>query len=91
MVSYKEILILLIFIGVIFMIIEIVKTSAQCPQQQTIYRYIPRSFEEEQLEPVFPSSVFRVMFEQASPFEQSIDQMDIQRTEAINKYFVSQI
>jgi hypothetical protein len=91
MIKYKEILILLIFFGVVFMVIEVVKTEQKCPEQKIIYRYIPRSFEEEQEEPVYVSDIFRVMFENPSPWENGVDQMDMRKNEAINKYFVSQI
>jgi len=87
---YKGILILLFFIGTIFMVIELVKISYICPKQSIIYRYIPRSFEEEQNEPVFVTDIFQSMFTDASPWIGNVNDLDTRKRENINKYFISQ-
>jgi hypothetical protein len=86
----KTIIILVIFVGIIFMTISLVKNDQQCPVQQTIYKYIPRTFEEEQNEPVYVTDIFSTMFSQQSPWVKSMNDVDYRKTEAINKYFVSQ-
>nr|QBK88970.1 MAG: hypothetical protein LCMiAC02_00630 [Mimivirus LCMiAC02] len=62
------ILLLLLFIGTIFIVINItkIKTQRQTQLSQTspkvIYKYIPRTFEEEQEDPIPVSDVFETLF-----------------------------
>lgn len=87
----KGIIMLLIFIGLSLIVINSFKiNSTQCPPQQIVYKYIPRTFEEEQEEPVYPSDIFKTMFTQQSPWIRSVRGADSVRSEQINKYFVSQ-
>lgn len=86
----KAIIILLIFIGILFVTVSVVQNVQKCPREKVIYRYIPRSFEEEQAEPVYVSDIFKTMFTQQSPWVRSANDYDTRKTEAINKYFVSQ-
>ena len=86
----KHVLILLIFIGIIFVVIDLVKTEKECPQNQVIYRFIPRTLDEELESPAFATDVFRTMFSQPSPWIRSIDNMMLQKREDINQFFISQ-
>ena len=86
----KNILILLIFIGIIFIVVDIVRTEKKCPQNQIIYRFIPRTLDEELEAPAFATDVFRTMFSQPSPWIRSIDNMMLQKREDINQFFISQ-
>ena len=88
----KIIIILLLFLGILCITISITKNiqSQQCPQPKIIYRYIPRTFKQEQDEPIYPSDVFRTMFEKPDPWMLSVGALDSHKNEAINKYFVSQ-
>ena len=79
------------FIGIFFVSISIAKKSNQCPPEKIIYKYIPRTFEEEQNEPVYVSDIFSDMFSQPSPWMVSISNIDRRKQEEINKYFVSQL
>jgi len=90
---YKGIILFLIFIGCIFVVIEIVKIKAGLIEQnpKIIYKYIPRTFEEEQLSPVFVSDIFETMFSQPSPWILSIREYDQRKQENINQYFVNQL
>lgn len=81
----------IIFFGLLLMIIGLTRNSVSCPQQQIIYRYIPRTFEEEQEAPVYPSEIFKTMFTQQSPWIGSINDIDTRKKESINKYFISQM
>jgi hypothetical protein len=87
---FKHILILLIFLGVIFVIVDLVKTEKECPQNKIIYRFIPRTLDEEMESPAFATDVFRVMFSQPSPWINSIDNMTLRKREDINQFFISQ-
>ena len=87
----KNILILLIFMGIILMTIALTKESNVCQEPKIVYRYIPRTFEEEQLEPVYESDIFKTMFTQESPWVTSVNEYDYKQYDKINKYFISQV
>ena len=87
----KNILIITIFIGLIFVIIDLVRTEHVCSANKIIYRYIPRTMDEENESPAFASDVFRTMFSQPSPWINSIDNMMLKKREDINSFFISQI
>ncbi len=86
----KLLMLIIIFLGILSISISIVKSEQQCPKEKIIYKYIPRTFEEEQLEPVYVSDIFRTMFSQESPWTRSMNAVDTRKHEAINKYFISQ-
>jgi len=88
---YKGLLTLLLFIGVMLVIIEFIRTEQKCPVQKIIYRYIPRTFEEEQNEPVFVSDVFKAMFTQPSTWIGETTDLDTRKRESINRFFISQM
>ena len=86
----KLTILFLVFIGILFMTIDIVKSLNKCKDKQIIYKYIPRSFEEEQDEPVYVSDIFKTMFSQQSPWVYSVQNFDRKKHEDINKFFASQ-
>lgn len=88
---YKGSIILLLFIGILLVVIEVTRVSQRCPESKIIYRYIPRTFEQEQNEPVYPSDIFKTMFTQPSPWIAGLNDIDNRKIEDINKFFVSQI
>ena len=87
----KTIIIMLMFIGIISIAIALSKNSQVCPPQKVVYKYIPRTFEEEMNEPVYVSDIFADMFSQQSPWIVSIGDIDRRKQEEINKYFISQV
>lgn len=88
---YKNILLLLIIVGIIFIIIELVKTEKTCPKNKIIYRFIPRTLDEELDSPAYATDVFRTMFNEPSPWIKSIDNMMLRKREDINQFFISQL
>jgi hypothetical protein len=70
MLKYNNILLLLIYFIIILIIIEIVKlnTLTKCPKPIIEYKYVPRTFEEEQEEPVIIQDLFSNMFNRSSPW-----------------------
>ena len=89
----KNILIIIIFVSILFITIGLtlnINSYLQHPKETIIYRYIPRTFEQEQNEPVYVSDIFETMFTQDSPWVRSINSIDNKKQEAINKYFISQ-
>jgi hypothetical protein len=90
---YKVIVTLLLFLGILLTVIDIVKIDAGLTRKEprVIYKYIPRTFDEEQADPVPVSDIFKTMFSQPSPWVNSIRTYDIKKQENINTYFVSQL
>ena len=88
---YRTILLIIIFISIISITISITKEETKCPANQIIYRYIPRTLDEEMDDPAYASDVFRVMFTQPSPWINNVDNDMDRKKEAVNKYFISQI
>jgi hypothetical protein len=66
------------------------KTSQKaCPPPQIEYRFVPRTFEEEQKTPVEPSVIFKNMFDNPTPFVGTFTIGKDQNKE-INSNFISQ-
>jgi hypothetical protein len=64
----KAIVIIFCFSGIIAIIIGYINSIKKCPPPTIEYRYIPRTFEEEQNDPVKPSKLFKTMFDDPSPW-----------------------
>ncbi|AYV77432.1 MAG: hypothetical protein Dasosvirus2_28 [Dasosvirus sp.] len=88
---YANVLILIIFIGIIFITINLVRTDQTCPPNKIIYRYIPRTLDEETQSPAYASDIFKSMFMEPSPWINSVDSMILRKREDINEFFISQI
>jgi len=80
----------IVFIGIILMTISIVQSTYKCPEKQVIYKYVPKTFEEEQDNPTYVSDIFVTMFSQQSPWVYSVQNFDRKKQEDINKFFISQ-
>lgn len=65
----KSLVLLLLYIGIIFIAIGYIKSNQSCPPPIVEYRYVPRTFEQEQSNPIPIMSVYGKMFnsEEASP------------------------
>lgn len=90
---HKAVIILIIFLGILFVTIEVTKIKAglYAKEDRVIYRYIPRTFEEEQLDPIPVSDIFETLFSQPSPWLGSIRTYDRRKQENVNQYFVNQL
>ena len=64
----NSIVLLLFLIGVIMITIGYTKTTSDCPLPKIQYRFIPRSFYDEQLSPDNVTSQFQSMFSDRSPW-----------------------
>ena len=87
----KLILLSSLFIGLMMVIIQIVIMYHTCPPPVIEYRYVPRTYEEEQNEPVYPSDIFKKMFKNPSPWISGANEVDSRINESLNKYFISQM
>ena len=84
-------MILIFIIGIIFLtVFWMSKSEVSKCDQKIIYKYIPRTLEEEETDPIFVSQIFAPMFTQPSVWIDSIYEDDKRKTETLNKYFVSQ-
>jgi hypothetical protein len=88
---FKLLLIIIFFIGLILIVIELTKNSFRCPKEKIVYRFIPRTLEEESKEPVLVSEVFKTMFSQPSTWAGGVNDLDTRKRESINKFFISQM
>jgi hypothetical protein len=64
----KSIIVLTCFVGVVAIIIGYINQIKQCPPPRVEYRYIPRTFEDEQNDPVKVTKLYRNMFEEPTPW-----------------------
>lgn len=87
-------LVLLLFIALILMVVGYIKANNQCPPRRVEYRYVPRTFIEEQEDPTPITDIFAAMFFESTPFMSHeagklLPPPNIQQKD-INKYFISQ-
>jgi hypothetical protein len=47
----------------VIIILQFRLSDEKCPPKDVIYKYIPRTFKEEQIDPVKVSEIFKDMFE----------------------------
>ena len=83
------ILIIILITAILFVTIDVTKTYNSSPPPQTIYKFIPRSFAENQANPVPLDAIFGKMFNNATPWVASFGK-DIKQHK-INDFFVSQL
>lgn len=77
------------FIGILFMTINIVKNESKCENKQIIYRYIPRTFEEDQEDPVYVSDIYVNMFNNQSPWIYNVADIEIKKQESMRDFIVN--
>lgn len=79
--------------GFIFLYIDqYKKLMKRCePQEKVIYRYVPRTPNDELQQEIFPSDIFETMFTQPSPWINAVNDLDARQSKLVNKYFISQI
>lgn len=64
---------------------------SQCTAPRIVYRYIPRTFDQEFDNPVSVSKVFAKMFTNTDTWMEGVNSYDRREAEKINKYFISQM
>lgn len=84
-------LLLCVISAVISMTTTIIRLNTQQPKTKIVYRYMPRTFEEEQENLPLVSDIFRTMFTDQTPWVNSVMSYDRRKEESINKYYISQI
>jgi hypothetical protein len=87
----RGIFLIIIMCGIIFLVIYyIINKQIINNNQKIIYKYIPRTFDEEQSDPIYVSEIFETMFSQPSVWIESINDDANRNNELLNKYFISQ-
>lgn len=56
------VLLFLLLVGIFLLFISIKFYKRTCPPPKVIYRFVPRTFKEEQDDPVLASDIFGAMF-----------------------------
>jgi hypothetical protein len=67
----RSIILFFTFIGVILITVGYVKTNMECPPPLVKFKYIPKTFDEEQNNPVPITNLFGKMFDKDSPWVSS--------------------
>jgi len=85
-------LLLLLLVGFVFVTIGYVKSGKRCPPRRVEYRYVPRTFVEEQESPTPVTDIFAKMFFESTPFVSHSTRPLPPPTQQsdINKFFISQ-
>ena len=60
-------------------------------KQNIVYKYIPRTVEEDESSPIFVSEIFKTMFTQPSVWIDSINIDQDRMKEKIDKFYISQM
>jgi hypothetical protein len=61
-----------------------------CPADKIVYKFVPRTFTEDQESPVPVEEIFSKMFREPTPFIGSYTQTYYPKEEDINQFFISQ-
>lgn len=87
----KLLILSLLFFGILMVVIGYINQLHKCPPPKIEYRYIPRTFKQEQDNPVKVSQLFSNMFEEPSPWIAGFKLSDnTPHNKQINRYFISQ-
>jgi hypothetical protein len=87
----KGFFIIILLIGIILLTVYFLSLSTTTNSEpKIIYKYLPRTLEEEETDPIFVSQIFKTMFTQPSVWIDSTYEDTIPRREVPNKYFISQ-
>ena len=71
--NFEKLLLLIMCVIILFIGYEAIRlqTMKKCPKPYIEYRYVPRSFKDEQEEPVPLEDIFNSMFSKSSPWMMS--------------------
>ena len=93
MVTFTIIMRIIFIVGLLLVLVAVVRAYTKCEPPTTVYRYVPRTFIEEQENPVPLDDIFYEMFNNPTPWVASVD---VERKkndigENLNRYYVTQI
>ena len=87
----NTLLIILCMLALIFISISLTQINFKCPKKEIIYKYIPKKTIDAQFEDNYPTDLFKAMFTQTSPWVRTLMDYDREKSEYVNKYFISQL
>ena len=87
----KGFFIIKLIIGIVLLTIYFILNSEEGFKQNIIYKYIPRTLEEDESSPIFVSEIFKTMFTQPSVWIDSINKDQDRMKEKIDKFYISQM
>lgn len=83
--------IIALIIGIILLIIYYILNQEEGFKQNIVYKYIPRTLEEDEMSPIYVSEIFKTMFTQPSVWIDSINIDQDRAKEKIDKFYISQM
>ena len=85
-------LMIFLLFSIILIVIGITQATYKCPPNKVIYRYIPRTLDEEINSPVSTSEIYKKMFEYDSPWVKATKNIDsdININDNNSSYYISQ-
>ncbi len=72
----RVLVLFLMFLGTIFITIGYMKTHMKCPPPLIKFKYIPKTFEEEQTDSVPIKSIYGKLFSESSPWEKNVSSIN---------------
>jgi len=78
----KSIILFLFVVGLVMTVSGYHKQNQTCPPPKVVYKYIPKTFEEEQNNPVKVSQIFADMFEEPTPWHNSLSDAVIRKQQS---------
>ncbi len=84
-------LFMIIFMIGIILIIGYYILNSQTSKNRIVYKYIPRTVEEDEKSPIYVSEIFKTMFTQPSVWIDSINLDKKRANEKIGEYFITQM
>ena len=86
----KVAILIIIFIGVLLLTINMIKSSHEPKKPKIEYKYIPRTFDQEMDDREYVSDIFATMFSEQSPWVFSKNNYDREKQHEVNAFFISQ-
>lgn len=87
----KTLVLLLFFTAVLMITVGYINQLHKCPPPRIEFRYVPRTFEQEQDNPVRVSQLFNTMFEEPSPWVAGFKLAGNEtKNSTTNRYFITQ-
>ena len=83
----------LLFIGMVFIVVGFIRSQRHCAPAKVEYRFVPRTFIEDQENPVPVTDIFAKMFYESTPWlshESAKLLGPPSQRQALNKFFISQ-
>jgi len=86
----KTSLLLILFLGILFIAIDITRSYSNCNNRKTVYRYIPRNLNGTLDNEVPVTKIFEKMFTQPSPWVSGLSTYDVRKLDEVSKFFINQ-